>query len=286
MLSGMSVAALAALATAPEAWAGARRAGTAAAVTAALLAAGALVVQPSLAIVYAVAAIACLVCVGRDQRGSLTLLAFAVVMSGLTAWSGVISGSFPLPLPLGVILTMAATTAVVAFGSEKQGRLASVASALAAGLAALVVMLHPALEPARENVATDLRIARGDSVSVALPAGSKRVRISISGGNVAALKGGAVIGLARLEPGGESRELRIGDFADWGARRRAHFLSADNPRPLEPAGPVLGSGREAFLSGAGVVRLDVSGARRLTIEALPSIGDEGRLLVARVEVER
>ena len=147
------------------------------------------------------------------------------------------------------------------------------------------MLLHPALEGPGEKVATDLRIARGESVTIPLPSGVDIVRLEMSGGNVAGLPAGVVVGRVRVDDGAP-REVRTGDIADWGARRREHFLSADNPQPLEPAGPVFGRGREAFLSGAGLVRIEANGGRSLTIEAMPGIGDDGRLLVASVEVRR
>jgi hypothetical protein len=261
--------------------------GVAVSAVAAVLAAGSLVVQPSLATIYGISALACLLAVGSNERWSVPLSAFVLVMSGLTAWSGVVAGAFPLPVPLVIVVALAAGAwAGAGNDGTDSGSLPRLRGAIAAGLAAAVVLLHPALESRREVIASDLRIVAGGSVSIPLPAGVDVVRLEISGGNVAGLGGGVAIGRVMVEPGGESRDLHIGDVADWGARRREHFLAADNRQPLEPAGPVFGRGREAFLSGAGIVRIDANEGRTLTIEALPTIGEDGRLLVAVVEVQR
>ncbi len=299
---GLPVAALSTLSVAPDAWWRIKSVGTAAAVAAAVLAAGALVVQPSLATIYAITAIACLLLVGDRREGSWStvLVAFVLAMSGLTAWSGTMSASFPLPLPLAVIVllgilamaggSIAVRMAGVDHDGAERGASGSVplqlASALVAGLAAAIVLLHPSLNPSAEVIATDVRLSAGETVTLDLPRDVGLLRLRIAGGNVAGLEGGTVVGVARIEPGGGTLALRIGDFADWGSNRRAHFLSAENPRSAVPAGVIHESGRDAFLSGAGLVRVKAAGAERLTIEAFPSIGETGLLMIETVEVEK
>lgn len=315
-LSGIPAASLAALAISPDAWLRAGRAGVAAAATAIALAGGSLLVQPSLGTMYAVSAIACLLLAGerRDTRWSAPLAALVLAMTSLTAWSGVTAAAFPVPLPMIVVLLLGLAATIGGssassseagtsgtHGTEGESKDASrgewsldrplrrrpvVAGALVAGLATAVALLHPLAGPAFDVVAADVRLAAGESAVIELPPGSGVVRVKLSGGNVVGLEGGVVVGIVRAEPGGGTRELRIGDFADWGAGRAEHWLSADNPRPLAPAGAVLEDGRNAFLSGTGVVTLDARGAMRLTVEALPPLGERGRLLIESVEVER
>lgn len=279
---GSPAAALAALTVAPDVLANARRAETRALVTAVLLTLAGLFVQPSLALISVLSAVAVLVSLSRREGWSLPLAVVTLAMSGLTAWSGVIAGAFPLPLPLAVLVLIASGAWAA---SRIADRGAGIASAAVAGLAATLVVVHPGLEPERPAIASDLRIPAGEAVTIPLPEETRAVRLEVSGGNIAGLHRGVVIAVVRAEPGGEARELRVGDFADWGVARREHFLAANNPRVPVPAGPVLGSGRTAFLSGAGVARFETSGAQRLTIEVPPSIGQSARLLVAVVEAE-
>jgi hypothetical protein len=307
-LSGIPAAPIAVLAVAPDAWLRATRAGTAAAVTAIALAGGSLLVQPSLGTIYALTAIACLLLpeARRDGRWSPALAAFVLAMTGLTGWSGVAAAAFPLPVPLIVVVLLGLAAAIG--GSSAGVRRSSdddaesptdagwtwrgfasrpgAAGAIVAGLAAAVVLLHPASRPAHAVIAADVRVPAGQSAVIDLPAGAGVVRLKLSGGNVVGLKGGTVVGIVRAEPSGLTHELRIGDFADWGAGRDEHWLSADNPRPLVTGGAILQEGRNAFLSGTGIVTLQAAGASRLTIEALPALGERGRLLVDAVEVER
>lgn len=299
-LSGIPVAAISTMSVAPDVLWRARNFGPAASVAALVLVVGSLAVQPSLATMYVVAAIACALSTSEagSRRWSPALVAFALAMSGLTGWSGSLSGAFPLPLPFVVVVLLGMTATVSLAVREAEagsaGRSESgsfrfpgeLTSAMVAGLAAAVVLLHPAVQPRGERVASDLRLTSGQSVSIELPSGVTAVRLELSGGNVAGLGRGASVGRVLLEPSGEVRELRIGDFADWGVGRRQHFLSANNPRPLVPTGAIFDEGREAFRSGGGLVRFEVSAPTRLTIEALPAIGEKGRLTIESVEVER
>lgn len=277
--------------------------------TAIVLAGGALFAKPSLAAMYALCAIACLLLASDvDESGwSASLTTLALTMSGLTAWSGLVASSFPLPISLPVIVLLVVgivigTTrtshgwAPSVFIREKVAPSVSeaggargasaLASAVVAGLAVSIILLHPVFAPAGDVLADDVRLAAGESVTLDLPAGARGLRIRVAGGNVAGLDAGVVVGVAHVQPGNESLELRIGDFADWGSNRREHFLSANNPRPMYPAGRANETGRQAFLSGTGVVRMRVENPSRVTIEALPSIGANGRLLIEAVEVEQ
>jgi hypothetical protein len=136
-----------------------------------------------------------------------------------------------------------------------------------------------------QRVASDVRLLSGQSASFELPEGVEGIRLSLSGGNVAGLEPGTVLGTAIVEPGGVRHELRVGDFSDWGVARSAHYLSSDNSRLWSPGGVVIDRGRNAFRTGTGRVRIPGS-ADTLRIEASEALGNSGRLTVESVEVER
>lgn len=127
----------------------------------------------------------------------------------------------------------------------------------------------------RHYVGTALRPAQ--SITLDVPAGA--TSLVVSGANVPRLRKGVPLG--RIDPGG--RTIVIGDAADWGSFRRAHFYGALNPLPRDPAGLVRDYGYSAWVDGAGRVPLP-SHATSITVTADPALPPDATLQLEAFEV--
>ncbi|MEO6486802.1 MAG: hypothetical protein ABIO78_02545 [Thermoanaerobaculia bacterium] len=140
----------------------------------------------------------------------------------------------------------------------------------------LPLLLRPWSAPApRAPVQMALRPAQ--SVLVEVPRNGRA--LILSGANMPRLTKGTILG--RIDPG--ARIVRMGDLADWGARRREHFYASRNPLPRDPAGQLRGYGQEAWFDGAGRVPIQ-PGMYRVTAD--PSLPRAARLQIDAVELER
>lgn len=119
-------------------------------------------------------------------------------------------------------------------------------------------------------------IPPGRSATFSVPAASRSV--VLSGANVAGFEDGALLG--RIQPG--AIDVRIGDVSDWGYARREHFYGSRNPLPSVAAGKLRGYGYDAWVDGAGVVRLP-KGARTIQVTADPSLPPGASLQVEGFE---
>ena len=123
----------------------------------------------------------------------------------------------------------------------------------------------------REQVTQAL--SANTAVQLDVPDGA--TSLIVSGANVARMTRGTPLG--RIEPGG--RVVRIGDAADWGARRRQYFHGMRNPLPRDPAGRLRDYGYSAWIDGAGRVALPAK-ARMIRV-----IGDAALPPGASIQVE-
>ncbi len=92
------------------------------------------------------------------------------------------------------------------------------------------------------------------SVSVPVPEGIRTVTITASGAQASRLWPGTLLGrIDVIERNGEvtSRDIRIGDVADFGFMRREHYLSSHNRPALTPCDDFRGFGATSWLYGAG-----------------------------------
>ena len=119
------------------------------------------------------------------------------------------------------------------------------------------------LAPAAEHTAQSIiAIPPGESLTLEVP--REAGTVVLSGANVADLPRGTAIGT--IDPGGVP--VRIGDVSDWGAMRREHVHRSRNGVPRDPAGRLRGYGYNAWVDGAGRVRLPPhGGVIRLTTAA-------------------
>jgi hypothetical protein len=96
------------------------------------------------------------------------------------------------------------------------------------------------------------------TVSVEVPEGTRSITLTASAGDAMHLWPGSALGhVAFLDSGGRAttRDLTIGDVADFGFMRREHFLTAHNAPARLPVADVRGFGASAWLYGAGRVVL-------------------------------
>lgn len=127
-------------------------------------------------------------------------------------------------------------------------------------------------QPAGERFIVNQNLTANATLTLDVP---ERTRaLIVSGANVAHLRRG--VRLARIEPGGI--DIRVGDAADWGYMRRTTFPLARNPLPRDPAGKVRDYGYDAWVDGAGRVKLPE--ARTIQI-----IGDAALPKGAMLQVE-
>ena len=132
-------------------------------------------------------------------------------------------------------------------------------------------------QPARERVLVHQALPANATLTLDVPPRTRA--LIVSGANVAHLGRGARLG--RIEPGGI--DIRIGDASDWGYLRRAAFYDARNPLPRDPAGKIRDYGYDAWIDGAGRVRLP--DARTIHIVADAALPRGASLQVEGFELE-
>jgi hypothetical protein len=119
-------------------------------------------------------------------------------------------------------------------------------------------------------------LAASQSATIDLPPRSSR--IILSGANAATFSRGTRLGTVG------AKELLIGDVADWGYMRTAHWYGSRNVVPREPAGTIHDYGLSAWAEGAGAVAIP-RGAKSIRITADPRLPPETRLQIEAIESE-
>jgi hypothetical protein len=96
------------------------------------------------------------------------------------------------------------------------------------------------------------------SVSVDVPEGTRTITLTASAGDAMHLWPGSVLGRVELiDSSGRARtrEIGIGDVADFGFMRREHFMTSHNGVPRLPVTDLRGFGASSWLYGAGRIIL-------------------------------
>ncbi|HEV7922566.1 MAG TPA: hypothetical protein VGR02_17420 [Thermoanaerobaculia bacterium] len=131
-----------------------------------------------------------------------------------------------------------------------------------------LLRLLPRPEARRHGV--NIALAPGESTTLEVPWNMRWLIVSAS--NASRMKRGELLGRIDDQP------IRIGDVADWGARRREHSYQSRNPLPRDPAGKLRAYGYDAWIDGAGRIALP-AGAQHITVTADGALDKEVRLQI-------
>jgi hypothetical protein len=143
-----------------------------------------------------------------------------------------------------------------------------------------------------EAAAGDVRpvgwaLAPAESTSIDVPPHVRHAVITASGGQMARLKTGRVVGtIEATDSRGRttSRPITIGDIADFGFTRREQFFASRNPLPWFSTGEIRGYGANAWLWGGG--RMAIAAADDITnlrVIAAPNLPHDAHLQIDSVE---
>jgi hypothetical protein len=130
-------------------------------------------------------------------------------------------------------------------------------------------------------------LAASESMAFGVPPHVRHVVITSSGGQMARLKSGRVVGtIEATDRRGRvtRREIRIGDVADFGFTRREQFLGTRNPLPRFSPGVIRDYGANAWLWGSGRTALaSAADIASLRVVAAPNLPQNAHLQIDAVE---
>jgi hypothetical protein len=130
-------------------------------------------------------------------------------------------------------------------------------------------------------------LAASESMAIGVPPHARHVVVTASGGQMARLKSGRVVGTieATDRRGRVTRsEIRIGDVADFGFTRPEQFLGARNPLPRFSSGDIRDYGANAWLWGSGRTALaSAADIASLRVIAAPNLPQNAHLQIDAVE---
>jgi hypothetical protein len=142
--------------------------------------------------------------------------------------------------------------------------------------------------PAGRLRAINASLGSAESAKVDLPPRVRRVVVTASGENIPRLRAGKPLGsiVAKARDGRVcTRELRVGDVADFGFLRREQFFSSRNPLPRRTPFDVYGSGATSFVKGNGRVAVACGGADLASLAfAAAGLPKGARLQIESIEL--
>jgi hypothetical protein len=132
-------------------------------------------------------------------------------------------------------------------------------------------------EPAAGNGrAVSSALAASEAIDIGVPPHVRHAVVTTSGGQMARLKPGRVVGtIEARDTGGHmtTRPITIGDIADFGFMRRDQFFASRNPLPRFAAGEVRDYGANAWVWGGGRTAIaspaDIASLRVIAAPNLP-----------------
>jgi hypothetical protein len=143
-------------------------------------------------------------------------------------------------------------------------------------------------EPAVGNVRpVGWALAPSEAYAIDVPPHVRRAVVTASGGQMARLKAGRVIGtIEATDSRGRvtTRPIAIGDVADFGFTRREQFLASRNSLPRFSPGEIRDYGANAWVWGAG--RTAIASATDMTnlrVIATPNLPRDAHLQIDSVE---
>ena len=119
-------------------------------------------------------------------------------------------------------------------------------------------------------------LAPSESLPIGVPPHVRSVIVTASGGQMARFKPGRVVGTIEatdIRGRVTTRQIRIGDIADFGFTRREQFFGSRNPLPRFSPAEIRGYGASAWVWGSGRTALsctaDIASLRVLAAPDLP-----------------
>ena len=119
-------------------------------------------------------------------------------------------------------------------------------------------------------------LAPSESLPIGVPPHVRSVIVTASGGQMARFKPGRVVGMIEATDARgrvTTRQIRIGDIADFGFTRREQFFGSRNPLPRFSPAEIRGYGASAWVWGSGRTALtctaDIASLRVLAAPDLP-----------------
>src|SRR5207302_4185667 len=143
-------------------------------------------------------------------------------------------------------------------------------------------------EPADGNVRTvGWALAPSEAHAIDVPPHVRHAVVTASGGQMARLKPGRVVGtIEATDRRGHltTRPITIGDIADFGFTRREQFFASRNALPRFSPGEIRGYGANAWVWGAGRTAIaSASDIRNLRVIAAPNLPHDAHLQIDSVE---
>jgi hypothetical protein len=142
-----------------------------------------------------------------------------------------------------------------------------------------------------ESAAGDVRpigvaLAPAEGRTIDVPPHVRHAVVTVSGGQMARLKRGRVVGTIEatdVHGNKTTRLIAIGDIADFGFMRREPFFASRNPLPRFSAGEIRGYGANAWVWGGGRTAIaSTAEMKTLRIIAAPNLPHDAHLQIDSV----
>jgi hypothetical protein len=156
------------------------------------------------------------------------------------------------------------------------------------GIIARALPLLRNYEPAAGNVrAVGVALAPSEARAIDVPTHVRHIVVTTSGGQMARLKRGRVVGTIEAKDAHgrvTTRPITIGDVADFGFARREQFFASRNPLPRFSSGEIRDFGANAWVWGGGrtAIASDADIAT-LRVVAAPNLPHDAHLQIDSVE---
>ena len=130
-------------------------------------------------------------------------------------------------------------------------------------------------------------LAPSEAIEIGVPQHVRHAVVTTSGGEMARLKRGRVVGtIEARDTRGKitTRPITIGDIADFGFTRRDEFFASRNPLPRFSSGEVRDYGANAWVWGGGRIAIAApADIASLRIIAAPNLSHDAHLQIDSVE---
>jgi hypothetical protein len=130
-------------------------------------------------------------------------------------------------------------------------------------------------------------LAPSDATAIDVPPHVRHVVVTASGGQLARLKRGRVVGTIEATDAQGTvtkRSIAIGDIADFGFDRREQFFASRNPLPRVSSGEIRDYGANAWVWGGGRIAIaSANDIRNLRVIAAPNLPHDAHLQIDSVE---
>lgn len=156
------------------------------------------------------------------------------------------------------------------------------------GIIARALPIVRNFEPPAGNVrAVGSALAPSEAITIDVPPYVRHAVVTASGGQMARLKPGRVVGTIEARDGRghtATRPITIGDVADFGFARREQFFASRNPLPRFAPGEIRDYGANAWVWGSGRTAIaSPADIASLRVIAAPNLPHDAHLQIDSVE---